>query len=525
MSRPRRVALVVLDGVGVREESRYNAVKLAHTPFLRGLAGEGAAEGILLAAGTAVGLPDGQVGNSEVGHVTMGAGRVILQDLPRISRAIREGSFFKNPVLRDALERARSLGSAVHVLGLTSPGGVHSHTQHGLAVVAMARQVGIRKERLFWHAILDGRDSPPCSAVGYLEELRAELADQGARLASAIGRFYAMDRDCRWERTERAYRMLVEGVGTCSADLVLAVADSCARGVTDEFVDAQLQVSPEGSGPLSTLGPGDLVVMFNFRSDRARQLTRALALPDFDAFARPKSPRLSQYACLCEIDPTFGLPVAFPPLDVKPTLGAHLASLGLRQLRVAETEKYAHVTYFFNGGIEEPAPLEERVLVPSVRDVATYDLAPAMNAAGVADAVVRAIQEGDGPDFILANFANPDMVGHTGKLLPAIRAMEVVDGELRRLVSAARRTATLVLITADHGNCELMWDEQAGAPHTAHTVFPVPYWLIGGEPSIVRSAKTLADVAEIVTRLMGVDARPEWRGSSSGPFDLSPTRE
>lgn len=503
--------LVVLDGFGERAETRWNATRLADTPGLTAL-GREAARGLLEASGAAVGLPDGQMGNSEVGHLTIGAGRAVPQDIVRIDAAIRAGRFEENLELLLAAEAARASGGAVHVLGLTSAGGVHAHTRHGLAIVRALRRAGVPGERIFWHAFLDGRDTPPRAAVHALDDLGERLRPEGARLASAIGRFYAMDRDGRWERTERAYRLLVHADGQPATDVAGAVATSYREGVDDEFVPPIVRVDAAGR-PLARVADGDVVVFFNFRSDRMRQLVAALTQPFFDGFARGSPPRLARALGLCQYDASFRLPVMFPPLHPRATLGEVVAQAGLGQLRVAETEKWAHVTWFFDGGLDRRLPGEARRLVPSRADVRTYDEAPAMSAQGITDAVLEGLAAPFGPAFVLVNYANADMVGHTGVLEAAIEAVEALDAQVRRLREACRAAGAALVVTADHGNCELMWDEAAGQPHTAHTTSPVPIWVAA--PDVLPrplGTGSLADVAPTVAELLGLPIPPEWTG-------------
>jgi 2,3-bisphosphoglycerate-independent phosphoglycerate mutase len=489
----KAVVLVVLDGFGVRAEREHNAIRLARTPTFDALDRDWP-HTTLDASGMAVGLPEGQMGNSEVGHLNLGAGRVVYQDLVRISRDVQSGAFFANAELVAACEAAKAAGGALHVLGLCSDGGVHSTLAHGAAVVDLARRRGVG--RVFCHAFLDGRDTPPKSAERYV----AELA-RAAPVATVTGRYYAMDRDRRWERTDLAVSALCHGEGERADDAVDAVRRAYARGETDEFV------KPTVVDPAGLVRDGDAVVVFNFRADRARQLTRRLALDD-------GRPALSRYVCMTLYDATFGLPVAYPPQSLRGILGEVLAARGLGQLRVAETEKYAHVTYFFNGGVEPPFPGEERVLVPSVRDVATYDLRPQMSAVALADTVVEAVRAGRHA-FVLVNFANPDMVGHTGKLEPTIRAVECVDTCVGRIVEAARARGTAVLITADHGNCEQMADPATGQPHTAHTTLPVPLWLVDAarRGAVLRPGR-LCDVAPTVLEVLGINPPAEMDGRS-----------
>jgi 2,3-bisphosphoglycerate-independent phosphoglycerate mutase len=506
----KRTVLVVLDGFGERAERDGNAIRLAKTPnfdwFYRDWP-----HTVINTSGLAVGLPEGQMGNSEVGHMNMGSGRIVYQDLTRINKAITDGDFYRTPALLDAIRKVKQSGGKLHLLGLTSPGGVHSSLEHAEAILELCKREGM--DRVFWHAFLDGRDTPPKSAAGYLREEIARLKKIGVgRIASVVGRYYAMDRDNRWERVALAYRLLVEGKGVPAEDPVAAVEASYARNETDEFVKPISIV--ENGKPVATIDDGDAVVFFNFRADRAREITRALTFETFDGFERGKVPKLAAYVCMCQYDASFPLPIAFPPQSLKMILGEYLAEKGLAQFRTAETEKYAHVTFFFNGGREEAFPREERRLVPSPREVATYDLKPQMSAVDVADGVVSAIEK-ETYGFILVNFANPDMVGHTGVLPAAISAVDVIDECLGRIVRAALAHDTAVVITADHGNCETMLDE-TGHPHTAHTTNPVPFLVIDdrqkGRP--LRSDGRLCDVAPTVLTLMGLAQPKEMEGNS-----------
>jgi 2,3-bisphosphoglycerate-independent phosphoglycerate mutase len=503
---PRPVVLMVLDGFGVREDGEDNAIARAEMPnWRRFLAAY--PHTTLAASEMRVGLPDGQMGNSEVGHLNMGAGRVVYMDSTRITRAVRTGEIEGNAVLAEAVARARG-GAALHLMGLVSDGGVHSYQEHleGLLRMAQARAL----TRVFVHAFLDGRDTPPASAAGYLQELQSFLAGLGVgRIATVMGRYYAMDRDQRWERTERAWRAMVMGEGTRSADPVAAVQASYERGVTDEFVEPIVIEAP-GGGPLAVMNDGDSVVFFNFRADRARQITRALAVPGFDGFPCPRRPPL-HFVCMTEYDRTFALPIAFPPQAMTRILADVMAEHGLLNLRIAETEKYAHVTYFFNGGTEKPWPGEERVLVPSPK-VATYDLKPEMSAGEITSELLQQLAKGRFA-VVVGNFANPDMVGHTGVLPAAVRAVEVVDGCLGRIAEAVLAGGGALLITADHGNCEVMRDPVTGQPHTAHTTLPVPFVLVQeGATGPLRAGGALEDVAPTILGLLGITPPPEMTG-------------
>jgi 2,3-bisphosphoglycerate-independent phosphoglycerate mutase len=496
------MVLVILDGFGHREECDHNALCEAQMPNWRAL-WSAHAHGLIDASGGAVGLPGGQMGNSEVGHLNIGAGRVVHQELTRIGLAIEDGSFDRNPVLLLAIEAARHAGGVVHVAGLLSPGGVHSHEDH---IIAMARLAGRRGLKVAVHAILDGRDTPPRSARASLLKLAAALAElPDAWIASVCGRYYAMDRDQRWERSAAAYDLYARGVAPHAASDALAALDAAyARGEGDEFV------APTTIGARPTpVRDGDAWVFMNFRADRARQLTRCFIEDGFDGFVRAARPRLSSYVCLTQYHDAFDAPVAFPPERPRNTLGEHLARLGLKQLRIAETEKYAHVTFFFNGGEERVFEGEDRVLVPSPK-VATYDLKPAMSAVEVTDRLVEAVGSAR-YDFIVVNYANADMVGHTGYMAAAVAAAETLDRCLGRLVAAVRAAGGELLITADHGNIEQMYDRDTEQPHTAHTTNLVPLLYVG-RPATVASGGVLSDVAPTLLALMGLPQPAEMTG-------------
>ncbi|HWR72175.1 MAG TPA: 2,3-bisphosphoglycerate-independent phosphoglycerate mutase, partial [Nitrospirota bacterium] len=465
----------------------------------------------LNASGEAVGLPAGQMGNSEVGHLNLGAGRVVYQDITRITKAIRDGEFSRNPAFLSAMEAVKKNGAALHLMGLLSDGGVHSHIDHIKAVLDLAEAQGLKQ--VFFHAFLDGRDTPPSSALGYIEQLEQHLEKiRTGRIATVMGRFYAMDRDKRWERVRKAYDAMVLGEGIRKFSATEAVKDSYENGKTDEFMlPAVIQGKNSGRG-VGVVRDGDAVIFCNFRSDRAREITRTLTDPKFNGFFRQSVPKLASYVCLTTYDETFGLPVAFPPVRLTNILGGVISGKGLRQFRIAETEKYAHVTFFFNGGEEPPFPLEDRVLVPSPRDVATYDQKPEMSAREVTDELVKRILKKQ-YGFILVNYANPDMVGHTGVIEAAVKAVEVLDECLGRVLRAAQEAGFAVLITADHGNLEVMKDNATGQPHTAHTTDPVPFILIDGK-STLREGGILADVAPTVLQLMGIEQPAEMTGKS-----------
>jgi 2,3-bisphosphoglycerate-independent phosphoglycerate mutase len=503
------VVLLILDGFGCRPDAPDNAISRARTPNWDRLLAS-CPHTSIDASEQGVGLPEGQMGNSEVGHLNIGAGRVVYQDFTRIDHAIATGEFARNPVLREAVDVAIAQGSTVHILGLASPGGVHSHERQIAAMVELAGASGAPRLRV--HAFLDGRDTPPKSAapsLAFLSGPCAKFAD--ARIASICGRYYAMDRDRRWERVLPAYELLVDGRAPYSAASPRAALDAAyARGETDEFVAATAILDAQGRP--SAMTDGDVVVFMNFRADRARQITRALTDPRFDGFARRRVPQLARYVCLTSYGDEFArLPVAFAPQSVANSFGEYLARQGLTQLRVAETEKYAHVTYFFSGGVEAVYPGEERILVPSPR-VATYDLQPEMSAVGVTDKLVAAIGRRKF-DAVVCNFANGDMVGHTGNFDAAKQAVETLDACIGRVVAAARETGAEVLITADHGNAEQMYDAATGQPHTAHTLNRVPCVYAGRAAQIAPSG-SLQDIAPTLLAMMKLPAPPEMTGHS-----------
>jgi 2,3-bisphosphoglycerate-independent phosphoglycerate mutase len=501
-------ALIILDGYGLAEENSGNAVALANTPELDALFAR-YPDTTLLASGLAVGLPEGQMGNSEVGHLNIGAGRVVYQELTRINLAISDCSILENPVLAEAIDGAVAEGKAVHFMGLLSDGGVHSHQDHLDALIAMAANRGATK--VFIHAFLDGRDVPPRSGAGFVAALEARLAKLGVgTIATVMGRYWAMDRDHRWERVERAWRAMVDGEGRAFTDATGAVLASYADEVTDEFVEPVVMRDALGA-PMATVSDGDAVIFFNFRPDRARQITRAFTDPEFTGFPRTTLPDV-RFVCLTEYDPTIPAPVAFSKDLPCCVLADVLSEAGLRQLHIAETEKYAHVTFFLNGGAEQPKTGEERILVPSPR-VATYDLQPEMSAPEVTDRLVAAI-EADCADVYIVNYANCDMVGHTGMLDAAIAAVETVDTCVGRVVAALRARGGTALITADHGNAEHMVDSDGSTPFTAHTGGEVPLLLVAPGVRALASGGILADVAPTLLALIGVEQPPEWTGRS-----------
>jgi len=512
----RRVVLVVLDGFGERADKTGNAIRLARMPRFARLY-ETSSHTLIGASGNDVGLPDGQMGNSEVGHLNLGAGRIVYQDIVRIDKAVEDGTFFSNPTLTATIDAVKASGGTLHLFGLTSPGNVHAALEHAYAVCELAKRRGLTK--VAWHAFLDGRDTPPKSAAGYLRDVGKKLGEIGVgELASAVGRYYAMDRDKRWDRMEIAWKMLTRGEGALVDDLADAVERGYAadKPLTDEFVTPLVRKGPDGK-PRAIIADGDGCFFYNFRADRARQLTLALHAGegDFPFFDRGRVPKLAAFATMTQYDAKVNVPAAFPPQSLAMILGEVLSKRGVSQLRTAETEKYAHVTYFFNGGVEPPFPGEERRLVPSNKAVATYDLAPEMSAVPVTDGVVEALKPG-GPTFILVNYANPDMVGHTGRLDPAIHAVETVDTCIGRIVDAAAAVDATVFITADHGNCETMIDPVTGQPHTAHTTNPIPFIAVGRDVAgrKLRTGGRLADVAPTVLDEMKIPQPPEMDGVS-----------
>lgn len=500
-----RHILIILDGYGLAEDPSVSAVDRAEKPFLTELF-ESHPTGRLTASGEAVGLPDGQMGNSEVGHMNLGAGRVVYQEITRINRAISDGSFFENDVLTEAAGRARANDGTLHLLGLVSDGGVHSHIDHLFALLELAAREGLDRDQVAVHVFTDGRDTDPHGGVDYVARLEERMDEIGVgRVASVVGRYYAMDRDRRWERTERAYDLLVEGDGATFGDPMAALEDSYEQEVTDEFVEPRWIDHPVDL----SVQDGDSVVFFNFRSDRARQLTRAFTEEEFDGFERGAPPDL-YYGTFTPYEKEFDLPVAFPTLDLEHTLGETLAERGMRQLRVAETEKYAHVTYFFNGGREIPFDREDRILVDSPK-VATYDLQPEMSAPAVADRVAEALSR-ETYELVVLNFANPDMVGHTGDFEAAVEAIEAVDAGSRRVITTARQHGYSVQVIADHGNADRMRNPD-GSPHTAHTTALVPHCILAEGVEDPLPAGKLGDVAPTILALLDVPIPEEMDGN------------
>jgi 2,3-bisphosphoglycerate-independent phosphoglycerate mutase len=502
MSRPKVAALIIFDGWGLRTAREANAILAARTPTMSRLWATQAHTEID-ASGEAVGLLPGIMGNSEVGHLTIGAGRVIYQDVMRISKAIETGAFARNEVLLRACREARRSAHTLHIWGLLSDGSVHSHIDHLFALLEMAAREDVNDIAV--HAVLDGRDKPPRSALPFIDALEAKLKAPGrGRIATVSGRYFAMDRDKRWDRVERAWRAIATAEGNAALTARAAIENAYAAGQSDEFVE------PCVIGQRHPMRGGDQAICFNFRADRARELTAALALEDFTGFKRPQFPELG-YVCMTEYDRSFKLPLAFGPEDVHNTLAEVFARAGIRNLRIAETEKYAHVTYFLNGGVEQPFPLEQRILIPSSK-VATYDLEPDMQAAAIAQRAAEEIDRGR-YDAVVMNFANPDMVGHTGNMDATVKAVEASDAALGVVIAALERAGGVALITADHGNAEFMADPATGQPHTAHTTYPVPLILYDpGFKGNLRSGGTLADVAPTFLAMFGIEKPAEMTG-------------
>ena len=498
------LALIILDGFGCREETKGNAIAAARTPHLDHLMAC-CPHTRIGASGMDVGLPDGQMGNSEVGHTNIGAGRIVYQELTRITKSFDEGEALGNPALTAAMENARRPGQALHLMGLLSDGGVHSHIRHLYGLMEMARRFAV--ERVYLHCFMDGRDVPPTSGIEFIAALQQKIKELGlGQIATVSGRYYAMDRDNRWERVKLAYDAIVNGKGNKGPDPVAVMQKSYDAGVTDEFIVPT--VVTEGAG----IKAGDSVIFFNFRPDRARELTRTLVDPDFAGFEREKGFFPLTYICMTQYDATMpNVEVAYRPESLTNTLGEYLSRLGKTQLRIAETEKYAHVTFFFNGGMEAPYEGEDRVLIPSPK-VATYDLQPEMSAYAVTDEAVRRIESGR-YDVIILNYANCDMVGHTGVFEAAVKAVEAVDTCLGRLLAALEKAGGRAFLTADHGNADQMADEN-GAPFTAHTTNPVPFVAIGFGDIKLRSGGRLADIAPTMLQAMGLPQPEEMTGRS-----------
>ena len=501
----RSVVLVVLDGWGYRAERDGNAIALAQTPTWDALTAR-YPKTLLSASGLAVGLPEHQIGNSEVGHLNLGAGRVVMQDLVRIDRAIADGSFFRNRAFVDACQKAKRNNGTLHLVGLIGKGGVHAIDQHLAALIDLCAQE--RAPRVAIHAMLDGRDTMPRSGLGYLGALQERAAGK-AVIASLGGRYYGMDRDKRWDRTEKWYRVAVEGVGPTGTDPLEVIRASYERDITDEFVIPTVMV--HGDRPVAPMRDGDVVVCFNYRADRMRQIVRTLTDPNFDGFHVSHRPKVD-VVTMTSYDRTFDVPVGFPPQSMKNIVAEVVSNAGMTIFKTAETEKYAHVTYFFNGGVEAPFKGEDRLLVPSQK-VATYDLCPEMSAHGITDVLCASIEKNE-HDFTLCNYANGDMVGHTGSIPATIKAVETVDQCVQRVVKSAEKVGARLLITADHGNCEMMIDPETGGPHTAHTTNPVPLIVVdaaGDQP--LRGGGALCDVGPTVLSMLGIEQPLEMTGT------------
>ena len=506
----RPTVLMILDGYGLNDKCEANAVCEGKTPIMDQLMSQcpfvkGQASGL------AVGLPDGQMGNSEVGHLNMGAGRIVYQELTRITKSIEDGDFFQVPEFLEAVENCKKNDSALHMWGLVSDGGVHSHNTHIYGLLELAKRHGL--EKVYVHCFLDGRDTPPASGKGFVEELEAKMKEIGVgKVATVQGRYYAMDRDNRWDRVERAYRALTLGEGTPAASGPAGIQASYDKEKFDEFVEPVIVM--EDGKPVATVQDGDSVIFYNFRPDRAREITRAFCDDDFKGFDRGKRLNLV-YVCFTDYDDTIGNKlVAFKKESITNTFGEYLANHNMTQARIAETEKYAHVTFFFNGGIEEPNKGEDRFLIPSPKEVATYDLKPEMSAPGVCDKLVECIKSGK-YDVIIINFANPDMVGHTGVEVAAIKAIETVDACVGKAVEAIKEVDGVLFICADHGNAEQLVDYETGAPFTAHTTNPVPFILVNADPSVkLREGGRLADIVPTLIELMGMEQPKEMTGKS-----------
>lgn len=502
----KRVLLCIMDGWGISSGCEMDATLTAHTPNIDKFKKEEKYTTIY-ADGEHVGLPEGQMGNSEVGHLNLGAGRIVYQELTKINKEIREGSFFKNEKLLNAVSYAKKNNSSLHLMGLVSDGGVHSSFEHLFALIDLAKKEGL--EKVYVHAFLDGRDTPPQSAIKYLEEVDAKLQSENMpKIASVMGRYWAMDRDNRWDRVEKAYNCLTLGEGEKADSAVNAVEQSYETGKNDEFV---LPTAIDGSE--SRIKDNDAVIFFNFRPDRAREISKAIALPGFDGFERKIVRRNLYFVTFTQYDETFPFPVAFEPQKMTNILGDILDQNNIKQLRTAETEKYAHVTFFFNGGEEVPNKLETRVLVPSPK-VATYDLQPEMSAPQVCDEVLKAL-DNDEYGFVLVNFANPDMVGHTGVMEAAVKACETVDTCVGKIAAKAKEKGVVMFLTADHGNAECMEDPHTHAPFTAHTVNKVPFFVINGESSVkLKDSGALCDVAPTILQLLDIKKPEEMDGQS-----------
>ena len=504
--RRKPMMLMILDGFGINENEKANAVKLANTPNIDKLMKTWPTTTIYT-SGLNVGLPDGQMGNSEVGHTNIGAGRIVYQDLTRITKTIEEGDFFSIKEFSEAIENCKKHNSKLHIMGLLSDGGVHSHIRHLFALLELAKRKDF--DEVYIHCFMDGRDTPPASGESYITKLEEKIKEKGVgKIATISGRFYAMDRDKRWERVQKAYDAIVRGKGEKAVSAISAIEASYQKEVFDEFVVPT--VICNGEEPVATISNNDSVIFFNFRPDRAREITRSLVDPEFDGFETEKLKL--HYVCFKQYDETIpNVSIAFKPEALKNTFGEYVSKKGLTQLRIAETEKYAHVTFFFNGGEEKQYKGEDRILVPSPK-VETYDLKPEMSAYEVTDKVVEAIKS-DKYDCIILNYANPDMVGHTGNLEAAIKAIEAIDECVQKVVDAVEEKNGMIIMTADHGNAEQMIDYKTGEPHTAHTTNPVPLVLIGAEGVKLKVGK-LADLAPTMLDLMEIPKPEEMTGES-----------
>ena len=507
-NKPKPVALIILDGWGYSEDPANNAILNANTPNWDALWNQ-YPHTLIRASEAAVGLPADQMGNSEVGHLNLGAGRVVYQEISRIARAIKSGAFFENQTLTKAVDTAIDTDKAVHILGLLSDGGVHSSEKHIHAMVKLAVQRGAKK--VYLHAFTDGRDTAPKSAEKYIRDMESVFTEAGGgRFASVIGRYFAMDRDHRWPRIKKAFDLIAHGKGEYTAESAMqAVEQAYARGETDEFI-AATSIVKAGEEPVA-VQDGDVMIFMNFRSDRARQITRPFIEPGFQEFDTGRVPKLASFVSLTEYNAEFDVNVAFPPERLRNVFGEYISKLGLRQLRIAETEKYAHVTFFLNGGVEEPFPGEDRLLIPSP-DVATYDLQPEMNAPRLTDELVKAIKSGK-YDAIICNYANPDMVGHTGNYAATVKAIECLDTCIGKVIDALQSVGGEALITADHGNAEQMLDSETGQAHTAHTTNPVPFLYVG-RPAKMAETGALSDVIPTMLYVMDIPKPPEMGGQS-----------
>lgn len=503
--------LVIMDGLGINSDAKGNAVFAASTPVLDQIL-KNYPYTEIGASGSFVGLPDGQMGNSEVGHLNIGAGRVVYQDYTKISKAVESGDIFDNPAITETVDGIKSAGGTLHIMGLLSDGGVHSHISHLFALLEIAKKRGL--SRVCIHAFMDGRDTPPRSGIKYIEELETRIKELGiGEIATVMGRFYSMDRDNRWDRVEKAYNAMVKGAGRRADSATKAIELSYADGKGDEFIEPAI-IAGDSEEP-HLIKSGDAVIFFNFRGDRAREITRAFTERGFSGFTVSHRPELSSFVSMTRYDEGFDLPVAFSPTSMDSLLGQLISDAGMKQLRIAETEKYAHVTFFFNGGKDRPFKDEERILVPSPQDVLTYDERPSMSAFELSDRVVEKLSEKI-YDLIVLNYANCDMVGHTGIIAAAVEAVETVDSCLGRVIETAKEAGYSLLVTADHGNAEKMTDESTGQPHTAHTTNPVPFVLVDDDRKgcKLRSGGKLADIAPTILDLLGMEKPVQMDGLS-----------